>query len=121
MENRETFGTAVVSRNTLSITGITAQQHFSNALTAGQRIFLSNGSCPNRLCTLGAAPSGPDAATLFESPGNGTTFFRAYGWGIRVWKDNAERVRFGRPDVQACSGHTHSASNRSAISAVRFR
>jgi hypothetical protein len=89
MENRETFGTATVSGNQLTIGTIGTSQHFSSALTAGQKIFLSGSSCPNSLCTIAGPPGSPAVATVNETPPAGSTTFRAYGWGIRVWKDNS--------------------------------
>jgi hypothetical protein len=87
MENHETFGTVTVSGNTLAIGNINPSQHFSSAISSGQRIFVEGSSCTNSLCTASAAPSGPNAVSLVETPGVGSAPFRAYGWGIRVWKD----------------------------------
>lgn len=89
MENRETFGTLTVSGSTLTIGSINTSQHFSSALTAGQKIFVSSGGCTNNLCTIAGAPSSPSVATVNETPTPGTASFRAYGWGVRIWKDNA--------------------------------
>ncbi len=87
MENRETFGTLTVSGNALSIASLNSSQHFSSAMVAGQKIFVAGSSCVNSLCTAAAAPSGPGALTVVEQPGVAGGAFRAYGWGIRVWKD----------------------------------
>ena len=89
MENRETFGSVTVSGNTLTIGGINPQQHFSGAIGAGQKIFVAGSSCANSLCTTAAAPSAPGTIAVVETPGVGSAAFRAYGWGIRVWKDTA--------------------------------
>ena len=89
MENRETFGTATVSGSTLTIGNISTSQHFSSALMAGQKIFVSSGGCVNNLCTAAGPPGSPAVLTVSETPTQGTASFRAYGWGIRVWKDNA--------------------------------
>lgn len=89
MENRETSGTLTVSGNTLTIASPNSSQHFSSALMAGQKIFVAGSSCVNSLCTLAAAPSGPAAAAVVEQPGVTSAAFRAYGWGVRVWKDTA--------------------------------
>lgn len=92
MENRETFGSLAVSGNNLTIvnSSLGPTQHFSSALNAGQKIFVSGSSCVNHLCTLAAAPTGPGAATTVEQPGVANATFRAYGWGIRVWKDDPD-------------------------------
>ena len=89
MENRETSGTLTINGNTLTIGSIGTQQHFSSAITAGQRIYIAGSNCPNQMCTIAAVPGSPYTATILENPGSGTAAFRAYGWGIRVWKDNA--------------------------------
>ncbi len=89
MENRETFGTLTVTGNTLTIGNISASQHFSNALSIGQKIFVSGSACPNSLCTVAAPPSTPGVITVSETPGITSASFRAHGWGIRVWKDTA--------------------------------
>ena len=87
MENRETFGTLTTSGRTLTIGNISTAQHFSSALSAGQKIFIAGSSCPNSLCTVAAPPSAPGVITVNETPGPASASFRAYGWGIRVWKD----------------------------------
>jgi hypothetical protein len=89
MENHETFGTLTVSGSTLTIATINTSQHFSSALTAGQKIFVSGSACPLNLCTVGGPPASPGTIAVNETPGPGTASFRAYGWGIRVWKGNA--------------------------------
>lgn len=106
MENRETFGSpsvnshgATVSGNSLSIgedDGEGYLHHFSNALASGSKIYIAGSGCTNNLCTLSATPSTPFAATVSETPGNGTFVFRAYGWNVRLWKANANgSVTFG--------------------------
>ena len=55
MENHETFGTTSTSGHTLTIANISTSQHFSNVLSAGQKIFVSGSSCPNSLCTVADA------------------------------------------------------------------
>lgn len=96
MENRETFGTLSVAGNTLSIGNLSSYQHFSSTLGAGQKIFIAGSACPNSFCTLSAAPGGPGAATVQETPMVTGANFRSYGWGIRVWKDNPEgTIKFG--------------------------
>jgi hypothetical protein len=92
MENRETFGTLSVSGNTLSIGGLNTSQHFSSALNAGQKIFLAGSACPNSLCTVSGVPLGPGTVTVSDVPGVSGGNFRAYGWGVRVWKDNPNGV-----------------------------
>ncbi|HEY3825433.1 MAG TPA: hypothetical protein VGL82_12795 [Bryobacteraceae bacterium] len=89
MENRETFGTLTTSGHTLTIASLSAAQHFSNVLSSGQRIFVSGSSCPNSLCTIAGAPSAPGVISVNETPGTASASFRAYGWGLRVWKDTA--------------------------------
>jgi hypothetical protein len=90
MENHETFGTATVSGSTLTLAnGVNPYQHFSTALSAGQRIFVAGSGCPNNLCTVAGVPTSAAVLTVNETPHQGAAAFRAYGWGIRVWKDNA--------------------------------
>ena len=91
MENHETFGTLNISGNTLTIpaASMNSQTHFSSALNAGQKIYIAGSTCANHLCTIAAAPASPATAATVEQPGVASGSFRAYGWGIRVWKDNA--------------------------------
>lgn len=89
MENHETFGTASTSGNTLTLAYISTSQHFSGALSAGQRIYVSGSSCTNSLCTVAGPPSSPSVLPVMETLPTGTASFRAYGWGIRIWKDDA--------------------------------
>lgn len=90
MDNLETNGTATASGNQLIIANPTPQIHFSNALHAGSKIFIAGSSpgCTNNLCTVAAAPTTPGTITLVETPPSGTVTFRAYGWGIRIWRQN---------------------------------
>ncbi len=89
MENRETFGTLTVSGSTLTIGSIGTSQHFSSAIAAGEKIFISTGGCQNNLCTAAGPPKSAAVMTVNETPGAGTATFRAYGWGLRVWKNDA--------------------------------
>lgn len=89
MENQETLGTLSVSGTTLTIASLSTLQNFSGALTAGQKIFISGSGCANNLCTVAGPASGPASIAVNETPTPGNANFRAYGWGIRVWKDDA--------------------------------
>jgi hypothetical protein len=89
MENRETSGTATVSGSTLTIASVNAQTHFSTAIAAGQKIFVAGSACTNNLCTAAGPPASANILATSEVPGPGSAAFRAYGWGVRVRKDNA--------------------------------
>ena len=90
MEDMETSGTATVSGSTLTIASPSASTHFSSALIAGDKIFVSNSSpgCTNNLCTVASVGS-PASLTVSETPsGTGSQTFRAYGWSIQAAKVN---------------------------------
>lgn len=90
MENRETFGTAAASGSTLTLSALNTSQHFSSAIAAGQKIFVAGSGCTNSLCTAAGPPASANSLTVSEKMSTqANAAFRAYGWGIRVWKDNA--------------------------------
>lgn len=84
MENRETFGTLTYSTSSLTLSSVNRFQHFSTALAAGAKVFITGSSCTNSLCTLTSTPN-TDSATIVESIGSGTAAYHTYGWGVRAW------------------------------------
>jgi hypothetical protein len=88
-EDQITYGTVSVSGSTLTISSPNKNQHFSSALVPGDQIYLEGpGSCTNGLYAVDTNISAA-SITVVGTPGNGCTTFRAYGWGIRVSKLNA--------------------------------
>lgn len=85
-ENRNTTGTLTANAGALTIAVPDWQQHFSDALKAGNRIKVTGSGCsPNDMCTVAsvthvAAAATSENITVVNAP------FIAYGWGVRVQK-----------------------------------
>lgn len=133
-EDMQTGGTVnVIPGGQLTITTPTAQDHFSTALVSGDKIFLSNSSpgCTNNLCTV-LFNSGPGIVLLVESPSAlGPQTYRAYGWSIRISKDNTNgTITIGAkyklagtiapPGVQAGGNHCSSVSQTSSDGKIGY-
>lgn len=90
-EDMQTSGTLTVTGSALVIASPTFSNNFSPDLVAGDRIFVANSSpgCTSNLCTI-ATVTDSGNATVSETPsGTGSQAYIAYGWLIRVAKNNA--------------------------------
>lgn len=94
-ENQENFGLLDAATSALAIASPTPNGSFSSALASGNRIRIAGSGCGGSsastdLCTLTTPLPNAGGATIVENAGTLTAAaFKAYGWGIRVWKNTA--------------------------------